>query len=95
MLDAGDAAVMRGTSQAGAATDFRIAFGPFVLTWSESGFGRVYLYYDHKPFDATSPDEQRLCVTRLDILVDIDAAERTWVYKAALRDPGCSGSPCR
>jgi len=69
----------------------RITFGPFDLGWSGHAPGSGYVYYSFFPGKHVEPSDQKMCITDVTDIEDIDATDSKWVYRASPSDPEDNG----
>lgn len=82
-LEPTDPAVHSGEVRQEAATESSIKFGPFNVKWSFGSFNRRYLYYDRKPTEASSVDEQEYCVLDSTNFAMVGLAKSGCVFRAS------------
>ena len=54
----------------------------FEISWSGKTEGEGWIYYDHSPGDKVTKDEMHICITELESVNGINAADPEWHYKA-------------
>ena len=63
-----------------------IKFGPFEVEWSGMSQGEGHIYYPHLPGEQILPQDIKICITQETSIVNLDASDPKWKYKASIGD---------